>query len=495
MTLDSADRQCLRLLDNFLPVCTAVANWKATDPPANVLSKPSLVNAVCEDAIDREGLQEKLARILSTPENESVLTVTEQEAVPQATASSNTILSQIGVAPRPNKLAFLPVASSTEILAKSPRLDDIHNSRDMATLTTKFLPSVGWCTRTQDQDSDPRYQVLFLDGVSLAVNVGDGSVTFTSADGVVNDSSGSRATPLAADLTQDALHDLRRASSQRVLSIWESLAERYAKALDEDDIVDLRHGILVKDRGVVRSKEKMPIGYFAGDDQEEVASTAGPEGRDTAEEEAGTDMDPLDAFAPDDSVPKEFELEKDRRKVPPVQVLDPMDADDLKEFLEAEKQRREVCGVDEEDEDEDALDVVEALENGGWETTDGEDLVGSEEGDSEASDLPPSDVDPAPSEPIRRVQAERALTIADGSDSEDELLKWSDDEAFVVPRTQPFNADFIDLTTPSPPSSPIKPDQPKSSTKARTPSTAPSHAKSKTPAARRVAVTVVFSNI
>ena len=47
------------------------------------------------------------------------------------------------------------------------------------------------------------------------------------------------------------LHDDRRTSSLKVLQTWSRLAEKYSKALDEDDIVDLRNLTLLKDRGMV----------------------------------------------------------------------------------------------------------------------------------------------------------------------------------------------------------------------------------------------------
>ncbi|KAG8902937.1 hypothetical protein FRB99_003931 [Tulasnella sp. 403] len=47
----------------------------------------------------------------------------------------------------------------------------------------------------------------------------------------------------------------RRASARRVLQVWNNLEHRYARAMDEDDIVDLRSGRLVQDRGILRARE------------------------------------------------------------------------------------------------------------------------------------------------------------------------------------------------------------------------------------------------
>ncbi|KAH8104544.1 hypothetical protein BXZ70DRAFT_594211 [Cristinia sonorae] len=270
----------------------------------------------------------------------------------------------------------------------------------------------------------------------------------------------SRSTPQnLALLDEQGLHEARRASSQRVLSIWDSLAERYAKDLDEDDIVDLRTGLLLKDRGVMRAKPKIPIGFFAGDDPEQDDAAGTEAETETTEEDADTDVDPLDAFAPEHEEAGGFGLKAIVEKVPPVQEMDPRDAEDLRAFLEAEKLRKERCGAEGEEEDFDDADEGNArgvLASDDWATTDGEDL-GSDDGDS-------SSEDPL-LERVRHVTAEPALTLADDTDSEDELLAWSGDERILAratpsaARTPSPTVDIIDLTTPSPPRATTKREQ------------------------------------
>ncbi|KAG9011855.1 hypothetical protein FRB90_006973, partial [Tulasnella sp. 427] len=92
-------------------------------------------------------------------------------------------------------------------------------------------------------------------------------------------SASSAATPF-----EDREHaEARRASVARVLSIWESLEQRYARAMDDDDIVDLRSGKLVQDRGVLKARSK-PLQYgelLKGrevEDKEDGATTEGSEG-------------------------------------------------------------------------------------------------------------------------------------------------------------------------------------------------------------------------
>ncbi|KAI6045363.1 hypothetical protein EDC04DRAFT_2637595 [Pisolithus marmoratus] len=62
----------------------------------------------------------------------------------------------------------------------------------------------------------------------------------------------------------------RKASALRVLNVWSQLADRYNKRMDEDDIIDLYSGAIIKDRGVLRSANAdYDIGRFAGDDEQE----------------------------------------------------------------------------------------------------------------------------------------------------------------------------------------------------------------------------------
>ena len=48
----------------------------------------------------------------------------------------------------------------------------------------------------------------------------------------------------------------------KLLGVWSSLAERYAKPIDEDDIVDIMTGQVIQDRGVISSWDGSKQGYF-----------------------------------------------------------------------------------------------------------------------------------------------------------------------------------------------------------------------------------------
>lgn len=48
----------------------------------------------------------------------------------------------------------------------------------------------------------------------------------------------------------------------KLLGVWSSLAERYAKPIDEDDIVDIVTGQVIQDRGVISGWDESKQGYF-----------------------------------------------------------------------------------------------------------------------------------------------------------------------------------------------------------------------------------------
>ncbi|KAI5122790.1 hypothetical protein M0805_000134 [Coniferiporia weirii] len=153
------------------------------------------------------------------------------------------------------------------------------------------------------------------------------------------------------------LDSARRASSFKVLNVWSSLAAKYARRLDEDDIVDLENETIVKDYGVLSSSDDMyTIGCFA--DQHEREDRQGEEEPFTAVDD---EPDELDAFSEiSENVlcsgtdgEDNLELARQPKRLPPVRELDPADAADLAEFLEAERARKERFGDPDEDENED----------------------------------------------------------------------------------------------------------------------------------------------
>ncbi|KAI6132376.1 hypothetical protein EV401DRAFT_274027 [Pisolithus croceorrhizus] len=154
-----------------------------------------------------------------------------------------------------------------------------------------------------------------------------------------------RLTPSSASVTsKDStpptdIDSARKASALRVLNVWSQLAERYNKRMDEDDIIDLYSGAIVKDRGVLRSTNTdYDIGRFAGDDEQE----------DSEEEpEEDEEADELDLLPRREAANDDFKTLL--RGVPPLSAT--ADADDLGDFLEAERRRKELAGDDDDDDD------------------------------------------------------------------------------------------------------------------------------------------------
>ena len=140
----------------------------------------------------------------------------------------------------------------------------------------------------------------------------------------------------------------------RLLEFWDSLAS-HTRALDDDDIVDVMTGRITRDNGVLRSSDVFTFGKVKAPSE---AASDDDEGSDAEEGERGEyEVDELDAFGGEE---EEDALDVDDggglaldvgRLMPPVTPLDPADADDLREFMEAEKRRREICGTDVEGED------------------------------------------------------------------------------------------------------------------------------------------------
>ncbi|KAG9122120.1 hypothetical protein FRC07_001635 [Ceratobasidium sp. 392] len=143
----------------------------------------------------------------------------------------------------------------------------------------------------------------------------------------------------------DALDAARRRSSARVMSLWESLAARYARPLDEDDEIDILTGKIYKDRGVLRaaSEKGWKIGSFGETIEVEPVVSASEaetetgtsecddaEGEDTAGDTEDADEEEEDPF-------ETWSYDWQYRQLPPPRPeLSPQDAEDLKEFLAAE---------------------------------------------------------------------------------------------------------------------------------------------------------------
>ncbi|KAI0801878.1 hypothetical protein BC629DRAFT_1591549 [Irpex lacteus] len=247
-----------------------------------------------------------------------------------------------------------------------------------------------------------------------------------------------------------------RASSKRLIDVWDSLAERYNVPLDQDDIIDLRTVELVKDRGIVRSLKKgFDIGVFGAPEHEEGdAGASSEDGAFTEVDERDEEVDEIDSFAQEPVVPVKIELEKANRHVPPFRAGNPDDANDLKEFLEAEERRRARDGED-EDEGSDGFELLEIFSTSEEEDTEGDSFysaMGSRY--KRVSSVHSSPIISQPIPVFQRIITDDPLTAADEDTSEDEFAAWSDDAASARPPSRTYSdegpSEHRPLAPPSP---------------------------------------------
>ncbi|KAF8158280.1 hypothetical protein B0H34DRAFT_708140 [Crassisporium funariophilum] len=149
----------------------------------------------------------------------------------------------------------------------------------------------------------------------------------------------------------------REANTLRLLECWASLAERHSRPVDEDDIVNIRTGKITKDNGFISNSRKLKFGAIAAPAVEEITDNEGSE----EEEEDEYGQDELDAFGEasveTDDLEKatSSEPEAGGQVVPPVIPFGPADAEDLRDFMEAERRRKELYGSEIDEEEDESL--------------------------------------------------------------------------------------------------------------------------------------------
>ena len=128
----------------------------------------------------------------------------------------------------------------------------------------------------------------------------------------------------------------------RLKNAWAQLAQRYARPLDEDDIIDLREEKLLMDRGVVRNiATQINFGDISLPEElgNDASSDGGGGGVHSEDED---DLDEIDALSHGASVKNRLAAQLRRVKpIKPIRDLDSEDECDLRDFLEAEKRMRE----------------------------------------------------------------------------------------------------------------------------------------------------------
>jgi len=152
----------------------------------------------------------------------------------------------------------------------------------------------------------------------------------------------------------------------RLRDAWAQLARRYARPLEEDDIIDLREVKILKDRGVVRNLHaQVRFGKMAILDEPVNDASSEVGGMHSEDDD---DIDEIDALshAQAQGVRVRNRLEAQLRRVKPLRRdldSEDEDEDDLHEFLEAERRTREEFGPVDEGEDEDDVDFAQLRDN------------------------------------------------------------------------------------------------------------------------------------
>ncbi|CAK5284170.1 unnamed protein product [Mycena citricolor] len=209
--------------------------------------------------------------------------------------------------------------------------------------------------------------------------------------------------------TPDEVNQERAASTMRMINLWSGLAEKYSRRIDEDDIVDLVTGEVVKDRGVLTAESRWDFGrFYAPSPGEENTPTGTDEDEDgeKEDEDEEDDFDELDLLdrSPRKQQTEEISIRKLAMEFPLLNRTDPVtDSWDFEEFMKAERQRREAGDEEDEDEGEDEE------ERTGNDTQDEKD----DEGTLESNGSPP----PAPARsPSRRQEAENSNDFESGDE-------------------------------------------------------------------------------
>lgn len=240
-------------------------------------------------------------------------------------------------------------------------------------------------------------------------------------------------------------YQARFESAMRLKGSWARLAQRYARPLEEDDIIDLREAKILKDRGVVRGLHSQVS--FGG------ISLLDEPGNDASSDADGAHSEDEDDFDEIDSIPREARvsnrLEAQLRRVKPLRDLDSDDDDDLKEFLEAERRTREEFGPVDEEVDEDFSEDLAQLQD------DVEDEIGDLA--EEVIEIFESSDEESEHQDFSRTLTTR--TREDSESEEDELGRWVHDESTAIyevarARTPTAPDDEVIEIFDTPPSSP-----------------------------------------
>ena len=191
--------------------------------------------------------------------------------------------------------------------------------------------------------SSAKKRHFFQPPIKLTTNASSSlsSAAASASKRVARRSLSSRDASVATLNVDDELTLRRKDSTLRVLSIWDSLEKRYARPLEQDDIVDLQTMRIVRDRGTLRSMPQRTFGTVHKHEHTNGAESSGGEEEDD-EQDPDDDEDELGRWEVDD-------LEEVIRLRPQPKQLTVHDKNDLEEFLYADEQRKAALGDPDED--------------------------------------------------------------------------------------------------------------------------------------------------
>ncbi|KAF8908976.1 hypothetical protein CPB84DRAFT_114260 [Gymnopilus junonius] len=229
---------------------------------------------------------------------------------------------------------------------------------------------------------------------------------------------------------QDGIGKERQASSIRLLDAWAGLEERYSCPVDEDDIIDIQTGEIIKDNGFLRNFRKVDFGAISVPTEDGI--TADGSSDVSEEEENEYDVDELDAFAEvAESKTSEQRIVEylGSVRLPSSQI----DSEDLREFMGAERRRRELYGSDIDDEDDTGYFSAEDIHSDGVTESrieyEEDGVVGEEEEEEGDAVEEIENVEALQNEELHGIAEQRILP---GPSSEDELDNWDLGELSAV---------------------------------------------------------------
>ncbi|EMD39908.1 hypothetical protein CERSUDRAFT_92395 [Gelatoporia subvermispora B] len=203
--LDADEKTCLQYVLRFLRICETLEASKPGHLDLTPLVAPEtafepnrlLTDTDTRPRDGRSRLGELLNRLDSnTTEKCPTLPNFDDKENPAVfsvpSRTNSTVIPSLNLAPRPSKFATgstrqvtmtMAPASTSRSQRPTAGADSVPRTRTDL-YETKYHPAVGWCTRLISAGEET-YRIMFLDGVSLEVNIGRHSATLVTQSGEI----------------------------------------------------------------------------------------------------------------------------------------------------------------------------------------------------------------------------------------------------------------------------------------------------------------------